>query len=75
MLVELYVWLWTHFDAKVYFRKAAQGSALAALLILPLLYVNLNLVKQGFRPSQASLSIQIGKPGGVPEANEADDSR
>lgn len=64
MWVETYVWLWMHFDAKLWLRKMLRRLGLALLFIVPLLYLNIDLIKKGYRPSQTGLTIRVGQTGG-----------
>lgn len=67
MWIETYVWLWTHFDARIWMRTILRRLGLALLFILPLLYLNVDLIKKGYRPSQTGLTIRVGQTGGVGE--------
>jgi hypothetical protein len=58
MFLEIFIYLWTEFHTGLLFKKAARMLALFCLLILPLLYLNIALARQGMRPAPMSLTIQ-----------------
>lgn len=58
MLLDLYLWLWPQMGVRYLLKRFGYLFGLALLLIGPLLYVNVELIRQGFKPSRASLSIE-----------------
>jgi hypothetical protein len=57
-------------DPKRVLRAAATRSLLAILIIAPLLYENIELIRLGYRPSQAGLSIEMGQTMGTLEIED-----
>lgn len=45
----------------------------AALVLLPLLYLNIDLIRMGFKPSEAGLSIQLAETSGVVYLDDEED--
>ncbi len=58
MFLEIFIYLWTGYDTGKLFKQTARLLALFCLLILPLLYLNVALARQGIRSAQVSLTIQ-----------------
>ncbi len=58
MLLETYLWLWPRMRLGHLLKRWAYLLGLAVLLIGPLVYVNVDLIRQGFKPSQARLQIE-----------------
>lgn len=46
-------------------QKVRERLLFAALVLLPLLYLNIDLVRMGFRPSEAGFNIELSQPTGV----------
>ncbi len=61
MLVEIYIWSWIHLHPTHVRRKLARFLALSAIILLPLLALNLTLVKRGFMPQKPSLEINLSQ--------------
>lgn len=57
MLLELYLWAYPRINPRYLIRRGGYLLGLAVLLVGPLLYVNIDLIRKGFRPSQAGLQI------------------
>lgn len=70
MLLEIYLWLWPRVQLRHIFRRAAYLCGLALLLIGPLLYLNFDLIRQGFKPSRAGLHIEADLGGPRTLANQ-----
>lgn len=58
MILELYLWLWPRMQLRYCLKRGGFLLGLALLLIGPLLYVNIDLIRKGFKPSKAGLSIE-----------------
>lgn len=58
MYLEAYIWCWVHLHPGYLLRKLAKFMGLAALILIPLFYANLELVKRGFVPKPPSFEIQ-----------------
>lgn len=58
MLLDFYLWLWPQMSARYLLKRCGYLLGLAILLIGPLVYVNVDLIRQGFKPSRASLNIE-----------------
>lgn len=58
MLLDIYLWLWPRMSLRYLLRRGGYLLALAALALGPLLYLNIDLIRQGFKPSQAGLRIE-----------------
>lgn len=61
MILELYLWLWPKMNRKHVLKRVSYLFGLALMLIGPLLYMNVELIRQGFKPSQAKLSIEADR--------------
>lgn len=57
-MLDLYLWLWPRMQLRYCLKRGAYLFGLALLFIAPLLYVNVDLIRKGFKPSQAGLSIE-----------------
>jgi hypothetical protein len=62
MLLDAYVWCWINLHPIHMLRSAAKLLGLAALLLIPLLYLNVNLARNGFTPSPPRPELQISQP-------------
>ena len=58
MLLDIYLWLWPRMQVRHMVRRSAYLLGLALCLIGPLLYLNVDLIRQGFKPSRAGLHIE-----------------
>ena len=58
MILELYLWLWPRMQLRYCLRRGGYLLGLALLFIGPLIYVNVDLIRKGFKPSQAGLTIE-----------------
>lgn len=58
MIIDIYLWLWPRMNVGHLLKRAGYLLGLSVLLIGPLLYVNIDLIRQGFKPSQAGLHIE-----------------
>lgn len=61
MLLETYLWLWPRMQLRHLAKRGAYLMGLTLLLIGPLIYVNVDLIRQGFKPSQARLHIEADR--------------
>jgi hypothetical protein len=61
MLLEAYIWCWINLHPFYVLRRVARLLGLAALIILPLLYVNADLVRKGFNISPPRTHIQASQ--------------
>ena len=62
MLLDLYLWLWPRMDLPYLLKRTGYLMGLTVLFIGPLLYVNVDLIRKGFKPSQTSLNIEASRP-------------
>lgn len=58
MILDFYLWLWPRMQLRYCLRRGGYLLGLALLLIGPLLYVNVDLIRKGFKPSKAGLNIE-----------------
>jgi hypothetical protein len=58
MVLEIYIWSWIHLHPGHLLRKTAKYLGLAALVLIPLFYSNIYLIRQGFKPTPPSLHMQ-----------------
>ena len=56
-MLDLYVWLWPRMQLRYCLRRGGYLLGLTLLLIGPLLYVNVDLIRKGYKPSQVGLTI------------------
>lgn len=61
VLLDIYVWLWPRMQVRHLVRRSAYLLGLALFLIGPLLYLNVDLIRQGFKPSRAGLHIEADR--------------
>lgn len=61
MWVEIHVWSWLHLHPAYVRRKLARFLGLSIIILLPLLAVNLMMMKRGFMPQRPSLEINLGQ--------------
>ena len=61
MLLEAYIWTWMNLHPIHAIKTLARLTGLAALIILPLLALNVNLVRNGFRPTPPRPELQISQ--------------
>ena len=69
MMLELYVWAWLHLHPVHVRRVLARFLLMSALILVPLLALNISLVKRGFSPQTPSREINLSQstqPGDVP---------
>lgn len=62
MLLECYIWCWIHLHPGYVLRKLAKLLGLAALVLLPLLYLNVDMARKGFTPVSPSTELHVDKP-------------
>lgn len=62
MTLEAYIWCWVHLHPGYLLRKLAKFLGLAALILIPLLYVNVELIKRGMKVDSPSFEIELNKP-------------
>ncbi|CAL1240124.1 hypothetical protein [Candidatus Methylocalor cossyra] len=62
MYLEAFIWSWIHLHPGYVLKKSAQLLGLAALILIPLLYVNADLVKRGFKPTPPSFQLEVSQP-------------
>jgi hypothetical protein len=55
-----------HLEPRYAAKRTAKLFGLAILALGPLIYANLDIDRQGFKPSAPSLTIQIGEHGSRP---------
>ncbi len=65
MYLEAFIWSWVHLHPGYMLRKTAKFLGLAALVLIPLFYSNVYLIKQGHKPTSPSLHIQ-SSPESIP---------
>jgi hypothetical protein len=69
MMVEIYIWSWVHLHPAHVRRTLVRLLGISAIILLPLLALNLTLIKRGFTPQTPSLEINLSQthyPGDVP---------
>ena len=62
MLFECYIWCWIHLHPGHVLRKLAKLFGLAALVLIPLLYLNVDMARKGFMPLPPSTEVHAPKP-------------
>lgn len=62
MYLETFIWCWIHLHPGHVLRTLAKLIGLAALVLIPLLYLHVDMLKKGFTPSRPSFSIQASQP-------------
>lgn len=62
MLLETYIWCWIHLHPGHVLRTVAKLLGLAALVLLPLFFLNVHMVKMGFTPQRPSFEIRVSQP-------------
>jgi hypothetical protein len=61
MLIDIYVWSWIHLHPVHVRRVITRFLLLSALILAPLLLLNITLVKRGFSPQTPSLEINLNQ--------------
>jgi len=61
MVLEIYLWCWMHLEPRYAAKRGAKLLGLAVLALAPLIYVNIDMTRHGFKPSAPSLTIQVGQ--------------
>jgi hypothetical protein len=61
MILEIYLWCWMHLEPRYAAKRGAKLLGLAVLALAPLIYVNIDMTRQGFKPAPPSLTIQVGQ--------------
>ncbi len=61
MVLEIYLWCWMHLEPRYAAKRGTRLFCLAIFALAPLIYVNLDISRQGFKPSAPSLTIQVGE--------------
>ena len=61
MMLEIYVWSWLHLHPAHVRRKLARFLGLSALILLPLLAMNLALIHRGHSPLTPQMEIRPGQ--------------
>lgn len=59
MVLEIYLWCWMHLEPRYAAKRGAKLLGLATLVLAPLIYVNIDIHRQGFKISAPSLMIQV----------------
>jgi hypothetical protein len=62
MSLEAFIWCWINLHPIHVLRTLAKLLGLAALILIPLLYVNVDLARQGFKPTPPRLELQVSQP-------------
>jgi hypothetical protein len=57
-MLEFYLWLWPRMQLRYCLKRGGYLLGLTLFLIGPLMYVNVDLIRKGYKPSQAGLSIE-----------------
>jgi hypothetical protein len=65
MYLEAFIWCWVHLHPGYLLRTLAKRLGLAALILIPLIYINVDLVKRGFKPSTPSIELQVSQQDSV----------
>jgi hypothetical protein len=61
MYLETFIWCWIHLHPGYLLRKLAKLLGLAALVLIPLIYINVDLVKRGGKPAAPSIELQVSQ--------------
>jgi len=61
MALEIYLWCWMHLEPRYAVKRGAKLLGLAVLALAPLIYVNVDMTRHGFKPSTPSLTIQASQ--------------
>ncbi|MBP1149946.1 MULTISPECIES: hypothetical protein [Methylocaldum] len=61
MVLEIYLWCWMHLEPRHAAKRGAKLLGLAVLVLAPLIYANVEMTGQGFKPSTPSLTIEVGQ--------------
>ncbi|MGZ8242336.1 hypothetical protein [Methylomagnum sp.] len=59
MYLEAFIWSWINLHPGFVLKKLAKLMALAALVLLPLLYINVDMARKGFTPTPPRLELQV----------------
>ncbi len=63
MLLEIYIWSWINLHPRHLARRLTQLAVMSALILLPLLALNVVMVKRGFVPDRPGLEIDLSQAG------------
>ncbi|MEY2699972.1 MAG: hypothetical protein RIQ52_727 [Pseudomonadota bacterium] len=58
MAIQIYAWLWFEAHPRRLARRMAWFLLLAALFLGPLAWLNVDLIRKGYRPTQTGFSIE-----------------
>lgn len=61
MYLETFIWCWVHLHPGYLLRRLAKRLGLAALVLIPLIYINVDLVRKGFKPATPSMELQVSQ--------------
>jgi uncharacterized membrane protein YGL010W len=61
MSLEFFIWCWIHLHPGHVLRTTAKLLGLAALVLIPLLFLNVHMLKMGFTPQRPSFEIQVSQ--------------
>jgi hypothetical protein len=59
MTLEIFLWGWVHFHPVHSLKRGGRLLLIAAIILLPLLYMNVSLARQGFKISAPSFNLQV----------------
>ncbi len=62
MVLEIYIWSWVHLHPASVRRTVTRLLGISAMILLPLLAMNLTLIKRGFSPQTPSREINLSQP-------------
>jgi hypothetical protein len=62
MFFECYTWCWIHLHPGHVLRTLAKLFGLAALVLIPLLYLNVDMARKGFTPLSPNTELHVHKP-------------
>jgi hypothetical protein len=62
MYLEAFIWSWINLHPGFVLKKLAKLMALAALVLLPLLYINVDMARKGFAPAPPRMELQVAQP-------------
>ena len=59
MLLEIYIWSWINLHHRHLARRLTQLAVMSALILLPLLALNVVMIKRGFVPDRPGPGLEI----------------
>ena len=62
MALESFIWCWIHLHPYYVLQRLARLLLLAAMVLIPLLYINVDMVRKGFQLTPPKTEIQVARP-------------